>query len=200
MSGAAWAFALANLLAALAAPQPPAPGDPAWHSVKVVDGVALSRAASPLAPWGMGEGDIAAPLAKVVAHLIDFPSLPRFMPRVKELRVLQRGDAEALVYFRFDLPWPIADRDWTVRYRWSQDGERFFMTWEDANDRGPPPSRAVRLSPMRGYWELEQRGNTTHARYVFLALLGGWLPASVVTETAWKQPLETFRGVRKATR
>jgi hypothetical protein len=182
-------------------PVPPPPGDPSWQTLKTVDGVRLARAPSGrAAPWGMGEGEIAAPLERVIAHLTDFPSLPKHMPRLAEVRVLERGDSEAIVYFRFDLPWPLSDRDWTLRYRWWRDGERFVMTWCDVPERGPPPTRAVRVTPMRGRWELWPSGHDrTRARYQFLAELGGRLPRSVVEQTAWKQPLQTFRGVRAAT-
>ena len=193
-------FILNALISELTAPLPPPPDDRAWVTLKTVDGVRLQTAPSSLgAPWGRGEGDIAAPLSRVIAHLTNFPSLPRWMPRVAELRVIARGEAEATVYFRFDLPWPLSDRDWTVRYRWQEEAQHFFMIWSDANDRGPPPTRAVRVAPLRGYWELTATApDTTHARYVFLAQLGGGLPRSVAATTAWKQPLETFRGVRAA--
>lgn len=200
MSPGIVALVALGLVAELPSPRPPAPDDAAWMSVKTVDGVALKRAPAEHAPWGMGEGEIAAPLARVIAHLTDFPSLRTGMPRVAELRVLEQRDGEAVVYFRFDLPWPISDRDWTLRYRWRRDGDRFVMTWVDANDRGPPPGGAVRVSPMRGYWELEATAaGTTRARYVFLAELAGSLPRSVAEETSWKQPLGSFRGVRSAT-
>ncbi len=190
-----------DLVAELPSPRPPPPESDVWKQLKAVDGVALARAASErAAPWGAGEGEIAAPLDRVIAHLTDFAALAHIMPRVAELRVLERAADEAVVYFRFDLPWPISDRDWTLRYRWRRDGDRFVMTWCDAHDRGPPPGRAVRVTPMRGYWALTATGSaTTHARYVFLAELGGLLPHSVVEQTAWKQPLQTFRGVRSAT-
>ena len=189
-----------DLVAELASPRPPRSDDAAWQTIKTVDGVTLDRLGSDgVGPWGRGEGDIPAPLDRVVAHLTDFGSLQRWMPRVAELRVIDRQPNEATVYFRFDLPWPISDRDWTLRYRWRREGDRFVMTWSDANDRGPPPTRAVRVSPMRGYWELTSTAaGTTRARYVFLAILGGALPRRVVDETAWKQPLGSIRGVRSA--
>lgn len=199
-------LALATLLALdligeLALPHPPAPDAAVWKSVKTVDGVALATAPSDrAAPWGRGDGEIAAPLDRVIAHLIDFPSLGKWMPRVADLRVISRSADEAIVYFRFDLPWPISDRDWTLRYRWRREGDRFVMTWSDVQDRGPPPGKAVRPSPLRGYWELTAQPNgTTRARYVFLSELGGSLPRSVAAETAWKQPLGSIRGVRSAT-
>lgn len=190
-----------DLIAQLGAPLPPPAGDARWHTIKTVDGVTLARAPSDrAAPWGSGEGDIAAPLDRIIAHLIDFPSLRKWMPRLAELRVIERREDEAVVYFRFDLPWPISDRDWTLRYRWQRVGDRFAMTWCDAPDRGPAPGRAVRVSPLRGYWDLRaNHDGTTHARYVFLAELGGSLPRSVGEQTAWKQPLGSIRGVRSAT-
>ena len=190
-----------DLVGELAPPSPPPADSSSWQTVKTEDGVTLARAPSDrAAPWGRGEGDVAAPLDRVIAHLTDFPALGKWMPRVADLRVIARGQDEAIVYFRFDLPWPISDRDWTVRYRWRRDGDRFVMTWSDANERGPPPGKAVRVSPIRGYWELSANPNgTTRARYVFLSELGGALPRSVAEETAWKQPLGSIRGVRSAT-
>lgn len=194
-------FAAAEAALTLPAPVPPPADAAAWRTLKTIDGVTLACADSGRkAPWGMGTGEIAAPLDRVIAHLTDFAALPRYVPRLAELRVLERHADEAIVYFRFDLPWPISDRDWTLRYRWRREGDRFVMIWSDANDRGPPPTHAVRVAPMRGRWELQAtpRG-TTFGRYVFLAELGGSLPRSVVAQTAWKQPLQTFRGVRAAT-
>lgn len=189
-----------RLVAELTAPLPPPPDDRSWSVIKKLDGVQISRAPSPGAPWGMGEGDIAAPLDRVVAHLTNFPSLPHWMPRLAELRVIAEQPEEALVYFRFNLPWPISDRDWTLRYRWHRDGDRFVMTWTDDHVQGPAPTNAVRVSPLRGYWELTATApGRTHARYVFLASMGGRLPRSIVAETAWRQALATFRGVRAAT-
>jgi Polyketide cyclase / dehydrase and lipid transport len=189
-----------DLVAELAMPRPPAPDAAAWQTLKTVDGVTLKRAPSErAAPWGMGEGEIAAPLDRVISHLTDFAALARFIPRVADVRVLEKREGEAIVYFRFDLPWPVTDRDWTLRYRWQRLGDRFVMTWCEAHDRGPPPGRAVRVTPMRGYWDLTATAAGTHARYLFLAELGGSLPRNVSAETAWKQPLGSFRGVRSAT-
>ena len=195
------ALVVLDLLGEAAAPRPPGPDDAAWQTVKTVDGVTLKRAPSArAAPWGEGEGEIAAPLERVIAHLTDFGSLAKWMPRVADLRVIERHEDEAIVYFRFDLPWPISDRDWTLRYRWHRDGDHFVMTWSDANDRGPAPGRAVRVTPVRGSWELAATAaGKTWARYVFLAELGGSLPHRVADETAWKQPLGSIRGVRLAT-
>jgi hypothetical protein len=186
----------------LPAPVPPDPGDRAWRVLRTVDGVKLAQADSdrPGTPWGLGEGEIAAPLAVVAAHLTDVGALSRFLPRVEAVQVLRRDADEAVVYFRFDLPWPISDRDWTVRYRFGLDAAgRFRMQWSDVNELGPPPHRTVRVSPVRGAWELSATAHgTTWARYVFLAELGGHPPRGVIEQTVWKQPLETIQGIRRA--
>src|SRR6476659_928631 len=94
-----------DLLAQLAQPLPPALDAIKWQTVKTVDGVTLKRAPSDqAAPWGLGEGEIAAPIERVIAHLTDFKDLGKWMPRVADLRVIERGADEAVVYFRFDLP------------------------------------------------------------------------------------------------
>jgi hypothetical protein len=201
-SFALFALELIGALASLPAPTPPPASDGAWRVVKVVDGVTLKQAPSslPAAPWGMGEGEVAAPLARVVAHLTDFGGLTRFIPRLETARVIQKSGDQAVVYFRFDLPWPISDRDWTVRYRFGGDGAGGFrMQWVDANELGPPPRGTVRVSPVRGAWELTPTGRgTTLVRYVFLAQLGGHLTRGIIEQTVWKQPLQTIVGVRRA--
>jgi hypothetical protein len=148
----------------------------------------------------MGEAEVAAPLEAVVAHLTDFAGLRRFVPRLETARVLRQTAAEAVVYFRFDLPWPISDRDWTVHYRYGRDeAGRFHMQWVDENELGPPPRGVVRVSPVRGAWELAPTARgTTLVRYLFLAQLGGHLTRGMIEQTAWKQPLQTIVGVRRA--
>jgi hypothetical protein len=193
--------ALLVLGLALPAPSPPPADSAAWRVVKSKDGVTLKEADSgdPRAPWGLGEGEIAAPIERVIAHLTDFPGMTAVVPRLETVQVLEQRENSALVYYRFDLPWPISDRDWALSHVWQRDGGRWRMQWVDENARAPNAKRVVRVSPMRGYWELSvtERG-TTWARYVFLAQLGGSLPRSVIEQTVWKQPYQTLIGIRKA--
>ena len=187
-------------LTALPAPSPPPPDSAAWRVVKVKDAITLEQADSgdPRAPWGMGEGEIAAPIDRVIAHLLDFEGAKKVVPRLGEVRVLERRSNMAVVYQRFDLPWPISDRDWVLDEWWERDGDRFRMQWNDDDGRAPAARHVVRVSPMRGYWELTAtpRG-TTLLRYVFLANLGGNLPMSVIEQTVWKEPYQTIAGIRK---
>jgi hypothetical protein len=189
--------ALLDLLA-LIAPEPPATG---WKVAARSDGIIAATAPSSFAaPWGSAEGIIDATPEEVLAHLIDFAALPKVVPRLAEVRVVRRDAGSAIVYFRIDLPWPIADRDYTARYRWGTlpDGS-YRVAIDDANDLGPAPGKPIRVALVRGVWDLSRAPTGgTRARHVLLMELGGWLTRSVVEQTAWKQPLESIRGVRRA--
>lgn len=171
--------------------------------MKQIEGITASLAPSERrAPWGVADGVIDAAPDAVLAHLIAFEELPKHVPKLSELRVLQRSDGAALVYLYFDLPWPVSNRDYTVRYRWARgDDGTIRIAIEDANELGPKPGDAIRVGFVRGSWELRATSDgKTLARYIWLAELGGSMTRGMIEQTAWKQPLETIRGVRKAMR
>src|SRR5439155_717948 len=74
---------------------------------------------------------------------------------------------EALVYFRYDLPWPVADRDYTARYRWALlPTGRGRVEIVDADGAGPPVDGAVRVTDLRACFTLEARADDrTRVRY-----------------------------------
>jgi carbon monoxide dehydrogenase subunit G len=188
---------LALLLLPLAA-LPPAS---AWHAVKQVDGVSVRTAPSETrAPWGMAEGVIDATPEQILAHLTAFEELVRFIPKLERVTVVSRGEGEAVVYFYLNLPWPIADRDYTARYRWQRDeGGVVTIAIELANQLGPAPGRAIRVGELRGVWSLTPApGGRTRARYAAKTDFGGSLTRGMIDQTAWRQVLETVLGVRKA--
>lgn len=187
---------------------PAPPPDEAFQLLQVVDGVTVRvarRATGPM--WGQAEAVVEGSPASVLAHLTDFASLPRLVPRLDQLRVLTRTaptateagtviPGEAVVYFHFDLPWPISDREYTVRYRWAaRDDGSIDVTIGDANALGPP-ARGVRITGASGAFRLVPEADGTRLRYSFTADFGGMLPRSVKEETVWRQPHETVRGIR----
>lgn len=188
------------LLWAVAAAAQAPPPDGELRLLKTVEGIAVRTAPSgQRAPWGAAEGTIDAPPDAVLAHLTDFEHLVGVIPKLAEVKVLARRDGEAVVYFYFDLPWPIANRDYTARYRWSRDGAKIVITVDEANAEGPAPTKAVRVALLRGRWELAPRdGGGTAARYLSLVDYGGSLTRGMLEQSAWKQPLQTLQGVRKA--
>ena len=188
--------------AGLAEPRPPVVAN-AWKKVKDIDQVIIERAESnrDKTPWSRGSAHIAAPFEGVVGHILDFSNLQRLVPKIIEARVLAQIPTQATVYYRLDLPWPMSDRHWTVFYHWRLDSDHFTMAWSDANQHQPATTKkAVLIEIVRGTWELwRDADGGTRAQLVQLISLGGsWIPRSVIEETVWKQPLETFRGMRRA--
>ncbi|MHC5005565.1 MAG: SRPBCC family protein, partial [Planctomycetota bacterium] len=98
-----------------------------------------------------------------------------------------REPGSALVYGRQALPWPVADRDYVVRYRW-QDGPdgSFRLEAVGGADGGPEPTRdAVRLQRLRSEWRIAPgAGGGTRASYRYEGEPGP-LP-TWVSRLAWR--------------
>ena len=194
--------ALLSVLEMMPLPEPPAREAPRWRTVITDEGITcrIAPADGMRVSWGEAMGEVPSPLAQVVSHLLDFEGARKYIPRATDVRVLEHSTGQALVYYRIDLPWPISDRDWVVRYRYAANGDSGFeMSWSERNDLGPRSDETIRVQLARGVWQLIATGKkTTQVRYLMLSDLGGRLPISIVSQTAWRQPLETLRGVRKA--
>jgi hypothetical protein len=124
-------------------------------------------------------GDIAASPEQVRRVLIDYPSHPRWQPRLAENRVLASGEGSLDVYQRLSLP-VLDDRDFTLHVTWGSEGEVLWMRFASAPDRGPPAvSGVVRVVDHDGGWRLEPRasGQRTHAVYRFHLDLAGSFPS-----------------------
>ena len=194
--------ALLSVLEMMPLPEPPAREAPRWRTVITDEGITcrIAPADRMRVSWGEAMGEVPSPLAQVVSHLLDFEGARKYIPRATDVRVLEHSTGQALVYYRIDLPWPISDRDWVVRYRYAANGDSGFeMSWSERNDLGPRSDETIRVQLARGVWQLIATGNkTTQVRYLMLSDLGGRLPISIVSQTAWRQPLEALKGVRKA--
>lgn len=101
-----------------------------------------------------------APLSRVRSVLMDLERFGDWFPSISEWSVLSRDGDSAVVYGRQSFPWPVRDRDYVVRYRWSPTGAEVFLltalALADAAPRSPP--RTVRAEDFRTEWRLEPTG------------------------------------------
>lgn len=144
-------------------------------------------------------GDIPAPPEQVRRVLIDYPSHPRWQPRLAENRVLASGEGFLDVYQRLSLP-VLDDRDFTLHVTWGSEGEVLWMRFVSASDRGPPAvSGVVRVVDHEGGWRLEPRegGKATHAVYRFHLDLAGSFPAWMGKGRAADDVTHLFGNVEK---
>jgi hypothetical protein len=145
------------------------------------------------------EGDIAAPPSRVQAVLLDYAHHSRFVKDVAETRILRRDETALWVYQRLDLPM-IADRDFTLRVTWGQEGEVLWTRFTCDNNQGPPPQPGVvRVSVHDGQWHLAPiaGGTATHARYQVHLELAGSLPGWMARSGATKEVPALFEGLRR---
>lgn len=133
------------------------------------------------------EGEIAVDLSGLLPYsidavrevLLDFSGYPRWFPAVAEFRLLAREGHRALVYGRQAFPWPVADRDYVVRYQWSDGEGGFDLEATLVPDGLPaPPVGVIRVRSLVTRWELSRAGACTRARYSYRGEsgpLGEWL-------------------------
>ncbi|MFH1463059.1 MAG: hypothetical protein ABIO70_01605 [Pseudomonadota bacterium] len=108
----------ALLLATAALAIPPEPQLTDWqvlHQEQPWIGHAQARGL----PWARSVFTLPAPQPRIVALLSDFARYPDFMERVSETRVY----APDVVHIILDMPFPIASRDYVVKYTRRDEGE-----------------------------------------------------------------------------
>lgn len=122
--------------------------------------------------------EIDAPPEEVRATLLELDRYGEWFPNTVEWEVLERGPDSAVAYGRLSLPWPVDDRDYVVRYAWSDaDPPPFRLHAEVAPEVGPGPREdVVRVEDMTTTWEVAPLGSTTRVRYVYTGSPGGMLP------------------------
>lgn len=172
-----------------------------WREVQVVDGVQVFAAEPPGEFWGLARGRVAAPPAAIFQRVSDFESLPTMYPWLAVVRVLERADASSLVYFRYDLPWPLSDRSFTAAHRWwtEPSGAIVFLV----EGTGSPAGEEEGVVPIENllirmtFAPLDD-GAATDVAYLFRADLAGLLPRRVRAETAWKIPMNAILSMRRS--
>jgi hypothetical protein len=197
---------LAMLLVALlvGAPRaaPAASVEARWSPAADVDGIRVWSAETDGQYWGYARGRVLATPDVIFRRISDFESLPRMYPWLDRVRVLDRGEDTALVYFHYHLPWPLSDRSYTARHRWwTEPSGTIVLDVEDANDVAPPivdDSVQVRQVLTRIVMAPALDGTASDVEYLFRADVAGFLPRSVRAQTAWKVPLNVVLSMRRS--
>jgi hypothetical protein len=114
---------------------------------------------------------------------------------VKKRVVISRSSDELVVYEQIHTP-VVSDREVTLRFRRVVNGDSFAISFETANDLGPPPTRGfVRLPVVRGKWALRPTAGGTQVVYECYSEPGGSVPAFLVRGT---QQSQVARDVERA--
>jgi hypothetical protein len=170
-----------------------------WRLVDVVEGVRVWAAERPGEFWGLARGRVEAPADAIFRRVSDFESLPRVYPWLDDVRVLARGEGNALVYFHYDLPWPISDRSYTATHRWwTEPSGTIVLDVQDAGRVALPDDGAVHVERVLTRMTFAPVGVGTEVEYLFRADLAGMLPHGVRAQTAWKIPMNAVLSMRRS--
>ena len=173
----------------------------AWSLARVVDGVTVWAADTDGAYWGFARGRVDASAEAIFHRIGNFEGLPKMFPWLDRVSVLERDEHSALVYFHYDLPWPLSDRSYTARHRWwTEPSGTIVLDVEGANELGPPAAGDVQVERVltRIVMTPLAPGTSSEVEYLFRADLAGMLPRAVRAQTAWKVPLNVMLSMRRS--
>jgi len=172
----------------------------AWRLASEVDGITVWSAETRTGFWGYARGRVDATPAAIFHRISNFEELPRMFPTLDHVEVLQRDASSALVWFHYDLPWPLSDREYTAQHRWWTEPSGTIVLDVEGVDGSRPDDGAVEvervltrivMAPLDG-------GAASEVEYLFRADMAGLLPRAVRSQTAWKIPLNVMLSMRRS--
>jgi hypothetical protein len=200
---------LAVIAAALVAVSLPAAvavagADDGWVQDANEKGVVVTTRTDPgrSLPVFRGVGTVDAGIFEILAVLDDISHFTEWMADCTGARVVKQiNEFERVEYNRIAAPWPVSDRDTTIR-SWveanASKGEVWARFQSVSVAEAPPVSGVVRMPRLAGFYHLEAIDvGHTKVTYQVDADPGGLLPDWLVKLTSRKLPIETLVGLRR---
>ena len=200
---ARWCASLALVLAPVF---PAAVRASPWKAEMTEQGLTVSTREVPGRdlPLVKAEGTIAENMYDLLAVLNDVRRHTEWMVSISRSELLARpSEFDLLVYFFFDAPWPVSNRDAVVRIKVlrSQSGHAVMVSMKGSSSRQRPPGSAIRAPRLNATARLRMLGRgLTWVRYEIDIDPGGWLPRWLVRWLLRRLPLKTLRRLRKQVR
>lgn len=176
-----------------------------WEEIYTEDGIVVSRSEVPGSNLFAfrGEGDVNAPMPKVLGVLRDIKRSSEWVDQFVEMKsIAQINDLERLEYYHAAVPWPFQDRDFLYQTKIEVDRatKTISLSSVSAEDvRVPPVSGLVRGHIFKTRLVLTpiENGTKTHAIGEAHMDPKGALPTWIVNLVQKKWPYNTFMNVRK---
>lgn len=155
----------------------------AWQAFKEKHGIAVERRPVSGSKYFEYRASINSTVApeRIIAELWNRVATAT-NPVLKKRQVLKQDPSEILLYDQIKTP-VVSDRDYTLRIRKTSDpGHRYKMTFETANELGPPVDpKFVRIPAIRGSWSVEpdDKGGS-RLTYQTFSEPGGSIPAFMI--------------------
>jgi hypothetical protein len=153
-------------------------------------------------PMFRGVGNVDAGVFEILAVMDDITHYTDWMSDCIGARIVRSvNEFERIEYNRIAAPWPVSDRDVTIR-SWVEASLAKHEIWArfqsvSVPEQGPI-SGVVRMPRLSGYYHLEAIDvGHTKVTYEVDADPGGLLPNWLVKLTTRKLPIETLVGLRR---
>jgi|HubBroStandDraft_6_1064221.scaffolds.fasta_scaffold609748_2 hypothetical protein len=153
-------------------------------------------------PIFRGVGMVEAGVFEILAVLDDITRFTEWMADCKGAYIVKQiNELERVEYNRIGAPWPVWDRDTTIR-SWIEADASKGDVWARFQSMSiaaaPPVSGVVRMPRLAGFYHLEVVDAAhTKVTYQVDADPGGLLPDWLVKLTSRKLPIETLVGLRR---
>lgn len=174
---------------------------PGWQTINEEDGVKVeTRDAGGGHTIVRGTTELDVPAAEVVRVLTALEQFKTWIPSLHTWDVLEKKEGSAFVYARHELPWPMDDRDYRVRYVWKTGAKgEFTLEARSTKSAGPGPIEGViRLADVRSKWIVKPLGSDrVRVAYMYHGALGGRLPSAVIESTWKREPVVLFAALAK---
>ena len=150
---------------------------------------------TPHISWCRTISNLPFSIDKIAKIIEDRGNYYNIFDRVTQSKVV--GDD--VVYIRYDMPFPMSDRDFLVRYTIERTPDSAFYKFETAKDIDFPIFSSVRLENAAGEWYLEKIDNSsTRVVYTWNGDLGGSFPSYALTRAWDKQGNEMINWLKES--
>lgn len=182
----------------------PAGADDGWKQDAVEKGVVVTTKTEPgrNLPMFRGVATVDGGAYEILAVLDDLSRFTEWMADCTAARVVkQLGELDRIEYNRIAAPWPVADRDTTVR-SWIEvsaaKGDIMARFQSVSVPEAKPVAGIVRMPRLQGFYHLEPiDAGHTKVTYQVDADPGGLLPDWLVKLTSRKLPIDTLVKLRQ---
>jgi len=137
-------------------------------------------------------------LAQLLALQDDVSSACAWMHACSQQRLLDQQGSVSWVYSQFNAPWPVKPRDSIVRVatEFSADGSVMRYLNEET-DYLPLPPGFVRVSQLKGFWQLKPFEGGVEVVYQVHSDPGGRVPAWLANSFVVDAPFNTLINLRQ---
>ena len=136
---------------------------------------------------------------QVKSIILNIETYPDWQHHCAETRFIEQPDENTIIsYIHTSSPWPAADRDLVVKLTGkSEKQDNFRLSFTAVDGFVPPKKPRVRMTYMKGFWELDKLDNgKVRIIHQVHADPGGGVPDFLVNAAVVDTPYKTMSNLR----